>query len=88
MFNNTNLQLFSTGFLYVFGVAINTYLIAKVFYIGIFFTAFTLNWLWTSNIKKVNVSNSIGRFYYSLGAAIGAITGVFLIKNILNLWNI
>jgi len=85
---NPNSKLFMTGFLYVFGVACNTYLIAKVFYVGIFFTAFILNWLWTSNIKKVNVSDSIGRFYYSLGAAVGSISGVFLIKNILKLWNI
>ena len=79
-------HLYGVGFLYVFGVGINTYIIAKELYLGIFITSFLLNWIWTSNIKRFSASNNADRLAYSLGAASGCISGVFLVKQFLILW--
>ncbi len=72
------MKLFCTGFLQVFFVAINTYLICKEFYLGIAIVGFLISFIWSWNIKKIAFGTMNDRILYSLGAGIGASTGVFI----------
>lgn len=72
------MSLFFTGFLQVFLVAINTLLISKQQYIGVFIISFFISFIWSFNIKKVAFGNMNDRLIYSTGAAIGGLSGLFL----------
>jgi hypothetical protein len=76
-------SLFITGWLQVFFVAISTYMISKAMYLGAFLSAFLISYLWTINVKRINTSTKLERLIYSLGAAIGSISGLFFSKLIL-----
>jgi hypothetical protein len=71
------MKLLITGFVQVFFVAANTYLIAQRLYIGIFFAAFMISIIWSWNIKKIAISTMQERIIYSFGAAIGSVCGVY-----------
>lgn len=73
-------NLLITGFIQVFFVAVNTYLIAKSLYLGILLCGFTISFIWSWNVRKVVFGSIEDRLYYSSGAAIGSVTGAFLIK--------
>ena len=73
-------NLLITGFVQVFFVAVNTYLIAKSLYLGILLCGFTISFIWSWNVRKVVFGSIEDRLYYSSGAAIGSVTGAFLIK--------
>ncbi len=75
-------QIFVRGFIYVFLQAVVTWLIANKYPIGIFIAAYVLNYLWVGNVKKASVGNQQQRHIYSAGAAIGGITGYFLMEAI------
>lgn len=79
------MKLFITGFLYVFLMAVNTYLIAKEYYHFLFISAFLLSWVWTSNVKKLSVSTTRDRLYYASGASIGCLVGVYITSYLLRL---
>lgn len=72
------MKLFITGFIQVFFVAINTYLISKGIYAGVFVCGFLISLVWSWNIKKISLSTFIERIYYSLGAATGSVTGLLV----------
>lgn len=76
--NPSNLLI--TGFIQVFFVAVNTYLIAKSLYLGILLCGFTISFIWSWNVRKVVFGSIEDGLYYSSGAAIGSVTGAFLIK--------
>lgn len=76
-------KLFSTGFLQVFFVAINTYFIANLYYIGIAFVAFSISFIWSFNIKKIAFGTNKDRFIYSIGAMLGSLFGTFVSQLIL-----
>lgn len=71
-------KLFITGFLQVFFVALNTYLIANAFFVGVFFCGFTISFIWTFNVSKVAFGGIWDKVTYSIGAAVGGITGLFI----------
>ena len=47
------LKLFTTGFIQVFFVAVNTYFLSKSFFIGVFICGFMISFIWSWNVKKV-----------------------------------
>lgn len=77
------MNIFITSFFQVFLIAINTYLISKSIFIGVFLSTFMINLVWTYNVKKMSIGNIKERFIYSFGASIGAVSGLFFIKLIL-----
>jgi len=72
------MKLFTTAFIQVSLVSFNTYLIANDLIIGIFFASFCISYVWSSNVKKISVSNNLERIIYSLGAAFGGVFGYFV----------
>lgn len=72
------MNLFITGFLQVFFVAINTYFITKQFYIGVAIVSFFISFIWSFNVKKVAFGKMIDRIIYSLGASTGGLIGLIL----------
>lgn len=74
------MKLLLTGFVQVFFVAVNTYLIAKSIFLGVLLCGFTISFIWTWNIKKVVFGDIFDRLYYSVGAAIGSASGAYIIK--------
>ena len=71
------MKLFATGFIQVFFVAINTYLISKGIYLGVFVCGFMISLIWSWNIKRISISTLSDRVFYSLGAASGSVMGLF-----------
>lgn len=74
------MKLFLTAFIQVFLIAINTVLISKSIYVGIFVSTFMINMVWSYNVKRVSIGDFNDRVIYSLGASLGSITGVFIIN--------
>jgi hypothetical protein len=64
-------------------VAINTYFITQLNWIGIFVASFTISLLWAFNVSKISVSTTNQKLTYALGAGCGAIVGLVLVKIIL-----
>lgn len=79
------MKLFTTGFVQVFFVAINTYLISKGIYLGVFLCGFMISLVWSWNIKKISISTFTERIHYSLGAATGSVTGLLVSTYIVKL---
>jgi hypothetical protein len=71
------MKLFATGFIQVFFVAINTYLISKGIYLGVFVCGFMISLVWSWNIRRISISTLSDRIFYSLGAASGSVMGLF-----------
>jgi hypothetical protein len=74
------LKIFFTAFLQIALVAINTYLITHLIWIGIFFVSFFISMLWAYNVSKVALSHKVDKFIYALGAGCGAITGLIVLQ--------
>lgn len=71
-------HLFLTGFLQVFFVAINTWLITQRNFIGVLIVSFLISFIWSFNVKKVAFGSIKDRIVYSLGASIGGVCGLAL----------
>lgn len=72
--------LFFSGFMQVFSIAINTYCISKEIWLFMVPSGFLISFLWTYNVKKISLGNMKDRLLYTLGAVMGNIVGVLLIK--------
>jgi hypothetical protein len=72
------LKLFITGFLQVMFVTINTYLVSREYYAGVFAVGFMINIIWTFNVKKIAFGGVGDRVSYSTGAALGTLFGLFI----------
>ncbi|HAE68376.1 MAG TPA: hypothetical protein DCG77_14485 [Sphingobacterium sp.] len=72
------MNLLFTGFLQVFFVAINTYLITQKQYVGVIIVSFLISFIWSFNIKKVAFGTMKDRLIYSTGASIGGVTGLLI----------
>ena len=72
------IKLLIAGFAQVFLVTVQTYLISKVFYPGVFIIGFLISFVWSWNVKKVAFGTISDRIAYSLGAAIGALVGLYI----------
>lgn len=77
------MKLFTTGFLQVFFVVINTYFISKGYLLGIIICGFIISFIWSHNVKKIAFGSEFDRFIYSLGAMSGSLTAYFLGKIII-----
>lgn len=77
------MKTFLTSFMQVGCVAINTYFITQLNWIGIFVASFTISLLWAFNVSKISVSTTNQKLTYALGAGCGAIVGLVLIKIVL-----
>ena len=73
----SKLILFSTGFVQVFFVAVNTYFLAKENYPGVLAASFMISLIWSFNVKKVAFGSLIDRLSYATGAAAGSVFGLF-----------
>lgn len=70
------MNLFITGFLQVFFVAINTYFIANKMLFGTAMAGFTISFIWSFNVKKVAFGTAKDRIIYALGAGFGSLIGL------------
>jgi hypothetical protein len=64
-------------------VAINTYLITHLYWLGIFVVSTLISFLWAYNVSKVAISKPLDKFIYAFGAGCGAITGLGILQLIL-----
>lgn len=78
-----DMKTFLTSFMQVGCVAINTYFITQLNWIGIFIASFTISLLWAFNVSKISVSTTNQKLTYALGAGCGAIVGLLLVKIVL-----
>jgi hypothetical protein len=72
------MKLFLTGFVQVFFVAVNTYFLSKIFYLGVFLCGFMISLIWSWNVKKVAFGTISDRVVYALGAAFGSVIGLLV----------
>lgn len=79
----SNLHLFSTAFLQVYFVAIQTVFLANSFYIGVAIFGFLISFVWTFNVQKVVFGNITQKLIYSAGAMVGSVLGLLTTKIIL-----
>ena len=78
------MKTFFTSFFQVGLVAINTYLITHLHWIGIFIVSFLISLLWAFNVSKIAISTTNQKLTYALGAGCGAICGLIILQLILN----
>ena len=72
------MKLFTTGFVQVFFVAINTYFLSKEFYIGVFICGTIISLILSWNVKRVAFGSLRDRLFYSFGAGFGSIAGLLV----------
>ena len=77
-------KLFLMAFAQVFIVSAQTYMIAKMLWVGIVIGSFMLNYLWCCNVCSVHASSQRERLVYSSGACIGALLGVWIVSQLIN----
>jgi hypothetical protein len=86
----SSLQLFGTGMLQVFFVAINTVFLSKSVYLGVGIAAFMISMIWSYNVKKVVFGTIADRVAYAAGASAGSLLGLltseYLSRFIQNIW--
>lgn len=73
------MKIFLQSFFQIGLVAINTMLISKGFYIGVFIVSFLISLLWAFNVSKVAISTIKQKITYAFGAGCGAIIGLSII---------
>ena len=72
--------IFITAFAQVFLVSANVYFISRTTWLGIAVCGFGISFLWTINVRKVNVGSTMEQVVYSTGAMCGGLIGVLLAK--------
>lgn len=77
------MKLLITGFIQVYFVAINTFFIAKEKYIPVLVVGFIISFIWSWNVKKIAIGSINDRLIYSFGAAIGATSGLYTAKHLI-----
>ncbi|WP_061233762.1 hypothetical protein [Leptospira interrogans] len=80
--------LFMTGFIQVFLIAVNTYLISKEKYFGVFFVGGLISFVWTWNVQRIAFGTLRDRITYAFGAGFGSLIGLLLTALILKTFNI
>ena len=76
-------SLFITGFLQVYFVAINTVLLSRNVVLGVLIASFLISFTWSYNVKKIAFGGLVDRLVYSLGASVGAVSGLLTVNIIL-----
>ena len=77
------LKLFSTGFIQVFFVAVNTYFLSKSFFAGVFICGFLISFIWSWNVKKIAFGTLNYILSYACGAGFGSLIGLVISKFII-----
>jgi hypothetical protein len=80
-------SLFTTGFIQVYFVSVNTYFISNEMYLGVLIAAFMISLIWSFNVKKVAFGSTTDRVVYALGATCGSLVGLWsssFIASVLN----
>jgi len=77
------MKTFFTSFFQIGLVAINTLLIAKQLYVGVFIVSCFISLLWAFNVSKIALSDLKQKIIYALGAGCGAITGLLIVSKLL-----
>jgi len=77
--------LFSTGFLQIYFVAVNTYFLLKENYVLVFLTSYVISMIWSYNVKKIAFGSTKDRVTYALGAAFGGVIGLWSSAQLINL---
>lgn len=80
VFNFIIMKIFLQSFFQIGLVAINTMLISKGIYIGVFIVSFLISLLWAFNVSKVAISTIHQKITYAFGAGCGAIVGLLIIS--------
>lgn len=70
-------MLFLTGFIQVYFVAVNTFFLSRVMYVGVIFASFMISLVWSFNVKKVAFGTNMDRVIYALGATSGSVIGLW-----------
>ena len=81
--NRVFMEIFSTGFVQVFFVALNTVMLARHIYAGVFIASFLVSLVWGYNVRRVVLGSNADRISYALGAATGATVGLWLAELLL-----
>jgi len=74
------LKIFLAGFLQVVLISINTWQLAHEKVIGAFIVAFLISMVWATNVRRIALGDTWDKFFYALGAAIGAVVGIYISK--------
>lgn len=74
------MKIFFQSFFQIGLVAVNTLLIAKQIYLGVFICSFLISLLWAFNVSKIALSETKQKIIYASGAAFGSVTGLLLIN--------
>jgi hypothetical protein len=74
------MKIFFTSFFQIGLVAINTYMITQLIWLGIFIVSFLISLLWCFNVSKISVSTRASKLIYATGAGTGAVTGLLILK--------
>jgi hypothetical protein len=78
-----SITLFTTGFIQVFLIVLNTYSISHEYLAGVIFCGFTISLAWSYNVKRISISTLQDRIVYAFGALGGTLVGYFLGKYLL-----
>jgi hypothetical protein len=74
------LLIFLTGFAQVALASANIYFISRTSWGGIALCGWGVSYLWTFNVKKINIGSHLEQLTYATGAMSGGLTGVVLAK--------
>lgn len=75
---NPRLKLAMMGFVQVIFVSANVSFISHYQLLGNVITAFFISFIWTYNVKRIAFGDSMDRWAYAIGAALGSVTGTIL----------
>ena len=75
-------HLFTTAYLQIFLVSINTIFLSRTYYPGVAVAGFFITYLWVGNVKKVTIASKAERIIYSIGAMLGGLTGMFVVQQV------
>lgn len=76
------MKIFIQSFFQVGLVAVSTILITKGYLIGVFIVSFLISLLWAFNVSRVAISTLNQKLTYALGAGLGSVTGILILKMI------
>jgi hypothetical protein len=84
---HSKIKLSLTGIVQVYFVAVNTCFLAKEIYLGVMFAAFAISMVWSYNIKKIVFGTFSDRVFYSIGATIGSLLGLYTSSFLMNFFS-
>jgi hypothetical protein len=72
------MKIFTTAFIQVFLVALNTIFLANKIVVGIAIMSFMISYVWVTNVKKANIASKIDQIIYATGAMCGGLSGYYI----------